>query len=206
MAAPQPSPPEMTRLLVGAPAVVDLQEEAIDCEVERVAGAEATLRPVSAADAAYIPTLGRSAGLVFEDGGTRVRIPGAVHRAEEEGLLRFAAGLGADLPRRRQTARVGVEMAVDLTPLTPAGEPAGDAMRLLTADVSLGGMGVRAAEWAPATQSPVRFSIELAAAPPVVGVARVMRVHDGIVGLQFSHIAPSDLAKLARVLIASRAA
>src|SRR4051794_3697996 len=46
--------------------VLDLEEEAIDCVVEAVADEEATIRPVSAADASYIPTLGRAAALVFE--------------------------------------------------------------------------------------------------------------------------------------------
>src|SRR3954467_2194106 len=59
----------MRRLAVSQPVVLDLEEEAIQCVVEATAGDEATLAPVAAADAGYIPSLGRTAALVFAAGG-----------------------------------------------------------------------------------------------------------------------------------------
>jgi hypothetical protein len=185
----------MRRLSPPQPVVLDLAEEAIECVVEAAAGDEATLRPLAAADAGYIPRLGRAAALVFAVDGRRGRVEGAVHRAAAEGMLRFLAGGGADLPARRQAARAGVELAVEV------GEPG---RRLRTTDVSLGGVGVRADDWAPAVGTTVPFALELPAAPPIRGTARVLRVGEGAAGLEFAVIAPEDRSRLAAFLIASR--
>jgi PilZ domain len=193
----------MHRLAATQPVVLDLEEEAIECVVERVAGDEATLAPVAAADAGYIPRLGRAAALVFSSGaGDRARVRGAVHRAAGEGRLRFVAGTGADLPRRRQAARAGVDLAVELAPIESE-EPA---RRLRTSDVSLGGLGVRLGDWALAEGALVRFALEPAAAPPIRGTARVMRTGAPAAGLVIEEMAPADRARLAALLIASRAA
>jgi hypothetical protein len=192
----------MLRLAPNQPVVLDLEEEAIDCVVEAVAGEEATIAPVAAADAGYIPSLGRAGALVFAGGGggERTRVRGAVRRAAGEGLLTFVAGGGADLPARRQAARAGVDLPVDLE---PAGEPP---RRLATSDVSIGGIGVRIAGWRPVGGEHVRFALELPAAPPIRGTARVLRVAAGVAGLAIEDIAPADRARLAAFLIASRAA
>jgi hypothetical protein len=185
----------MRRLSPSQPVVLDLAEEAIECVVEAVAGEEATLRPLTAADAAYIPSLGRAAALVFAVDGGRERLVGAVHRAAAEGTLRFAVGAGDGLPARRQAARTGVELDVEL------GEPG---RRLRTTDVSLGGLGVRAGDWAPPVGTTLTFALELPAAPAIRGTARVLRVGEGVAGLEFAAIAPADRAQLAAFLIASR--
>jgi PilZ domain-containing protein len=192
----------MRRLAAQQPVVLDLEEEAIECVVEAVAGDEATIAPVTAADAGYIPRLGRAAALVFAaaGGGARTRVRGAVHRAAGEGRLQFVAGGGADLPARRQAARAGVDLPVDLE---PEGEPA---RRLATTDVSIGGIGVRIAGWRPSGGEHVRFALELPAAPPIRGTARVLRVAEGVAGLAIEEIAPIDRARLAAFLIASSAA
>src|SRR5881398_738126 len=104
----------MRRLSPSQPVVLDLAEEAIECVVEAVDGEEATLRPIAAADAGYIPSLGRAAALVFKRDSRRGRVDGAIHPAAAEGRLRFVAGGGADLPARRQAARAGVELAVEV--------------------------------------------------------------------------------------------
>src|SRR3954467_12636336 len=75
----------MRRLSPPQPAVLDRAEEAIECVVDAVAGDEATLRPLAAADAGYIPRLGRAAALVFAVDGRRDRVEGAVHRAAARG-------------------------------------------------------------------------------------------------------------------------
>jgi PilZ domain len=191
----------MRRLAATQPVVLDLEEEAIECVVERVAGDEATLAPVAAADAGYIPRLGRAAALVFSSGaGERARVRGAVHRAAGEGRLRFVAGAGADLPRRRQAARAGVDLAVELV------ERDGPARRLRAHDVSIGGLGVRVGDWTPAEGALVGFALELPAAPAIRGTARVARVAGGAAGLEIAEIAPADRARLAAFLIARRAA
>src|SRR4051812_24005567 len=102
----------MRRLSPPQPVVLDLAEEAIEGVVAAVGGDEAALRPLAAADAGYIPRLGRAAALVFAVDGRRGRVEGAVHRAAAEGMLRFLAGGGADLPARRRLARAGVELEV----------------------------------------------------------------------------------------------
>jgi PilZ domain len=182
------------------PVVLDLDEEAIECVVEAVAAAETTIAPVVAADAAYIPSLGRAAALVFGSGAGRARVDGAVHRAAG-GRLRFVPGAGADLPARRQSARTGVELAVAVV------DPDGGAARhLMTSDVSLGGLGVRTEGWAPAVGDVVSVAIELPAAAAIHGTARVLRVGNGVAGLEFADIAPTDRGRLAAFLIASRAA
>ena len=193
----------MRRLSPSQPVVLDLEEEAIECVVSAVAGDEVTLAPVVAADAAYIPSLGRAAALVFgADGGAgRQRVEGAVHRAPAEGQLRFLAGAGADLPARRQTARAGVELTVEVTEAAAGSAP----RRLLTSDVSLGGVGVRAEGWAPERGAVVDLAIELPAAAPIRGTARVLRVASGVAGLAFADIAPAERGRLAAFLIASRA-
>ena len=193
----------MRRLAVSQPVVLDLEEEAIECLVAAVAGDEATLAPLTAADAGYIPRLGRAAALVFAgDGGGRTRVRGAVHRAAGEGRLRFVAGGGGELPARRQAARAGVELAAELEPVG-AGE---SARRLRTSDVSIGGIGVRVGDWAPEEGMLLRFALELPAAPAIRGIARVLRVGGGVAGLAITEIVPADRARLAAFLIASRAA
>jgi hypothetical protein len=196
----------MRRLTERQAAVLDLAEEAIECVVEAVAADEATLAPLSPADAAYIPRLGRAAALVFESSGRRVRLRGAVWRAAAEGRLRFVGGAGADLPARRQAPRAGAELPVEVTELDAGGAPAGPPRRLVTSDVSLGGLGVRAGAWAPRRDASVAFALELPAAPAIRGTARVLRVADGIVGLEIASVAPADRARLAAFLIAGRAA
>jgi hypothetical protein len=196
----------MRRLTAGRPVVLDLEEEAIDCRVVAAGDGDATLEPLAAADAAYIPSLGRAAALVFETTGGRARVSGAVSRGPEDGQLRFVAGGGADLPQRRQAARVDADLAVALTALTAGGEPAGEAQRLRTSDVSIAGIGVRVGGWALSVGDLVAFSLELPAAPPVAGTARVLRVAGGLAGLVLADIAPAERARLAAFLIARRAA
>jgi len=181
------------------PVVLDLEEEAIDCVVESVSATETTIAPVVAADAAYIPSLGRAAALVFGSGAGRGRLEGAVHRGGE-GRLRFVAGAGGDLPARRQTARTGIELDVVV-----GGPGGGDSRRLMTSDVSLGGLGVRTGEWAPAVGDVVSVAIELPAAAAILGSARVLRVAGGVAGLEFADIAATERGRLAAFLIASRA-
>ena len=194
----------MRQLLPSQSVVLDLAEEAIECVVEAVSGDEATVAPLAAADAGYIPRLGRAAALVFAalDGGERVRVRGAVHRAPAEGRLRFVAGGGSDLPTRRQAARAAVELETELEALDD-GEPP---RRVATTDVSIGGLGVRVGDWTLAEGTLLRFALELPAAPPIRGTARVLRVGGGVAGLAIAEIAPVERARLAAFLIASRAA
>jgi hypothetical protein len=197
----------MRRLAARQPVVLDLAEEAIDCVVAAVAADEATIAPVVAADAAYIPTLGRAAALVFESAGERVRIRGAVHRHREEDRLRFVAGGGAGLPARRQAARVEAELAVELTPVDAAGAPAGPQQRLRTCDVSIAGLGVRVEPGAAVAPGQLlAFRLALPAGPPIAGTACVLRVADGVAGLELQQVAPVDRARLAAFLIAGRVA
>ena len=189
----------MRGLSPSQPVVLDLEEEAIDCVVESVSATETTIAPVVAADAAYIPSLGRAAALVFGSGAGRGRLEGAVHRGGE-GRLRFVAGAGGDLPARRQTARTGIELDVVV-----GGPGGGDSRRLMTSDVSLGGLGVRTGEWAPAVGDVVSIAIELPAAAAILGSARVLRVAGGVAGLEFADIAATERGRLAAFLIASRA-
>jgi hypothetical protein len=192
----------MRRLAPRQPVVLDLEEEAIECTVVEIAGDEATIAPVAVADAGYIPRLGRAAALVFAapGGGERARVRGAVRRAPVEGRLEFVAGSGGGLPARCRAARAGVELPIDLE---PAGEPP---RRLVTTDVSIGGIGVRIAGWRPVGGEDVRFALELPAVPPIRGAARVLRVAEGIAGLAITEMAPADRTRLAAFLIASRAA
>ena len=193
----------MRRLAVTQPVVLDLEEEAIDCVVEAIAGDEATLATVATADAGYIPSLGRPAALVFAGpGGARARVRGAVHRAADKGRLRFVVGGGTDLAARRQAPRADVALEAELEPVD-AGAPA---RRVTTCDVSIGGIGVRVGDWAPAEGELLRFALELPAAPPIRGTAEVLRVAGGVAGLAIVDIAPADRARLAAFLIASRAA
>jgi hypothetical protein len=193
----------MHRLRDRQPVVLDLEEEAIECTVANVAGEEATLEPVSAADAGYIPSLGRAAALVFAgaDGG-RLRVAGAVRRGPDAGTLRFAAGAQTGLPARRRTPRTTVELPVAIS--SPAAS--GDVHRLVTCDVSPGGVGVRAEAWAPPVGELVALAIELPAAPPIRGSALVLRVEDGVTGLEWVELSLTDRARLAAFLIASRPA
>jgi hypothetical protein len=194
----------LRRLRDRQPVVLDLEEEAIECVVAEVAGDgdRATIEPLSAADAGYIPSLGRAAGLVFDDDGGRVRVRGAVRRGPSAGTLRFVAGAQSGLPARRRTARAAVELPIAIT--SAAGAPDAAVRRLVTCDVSLGGVGVRAADWA--VGEVVQVAIELPAAAPIRGTARVLRLEQGVAGLEFVEVGLTDRARLAAFLIASRAA
>lgn len=188
----------MRHLSITQPVVLDLEEEAIDCVVEAIAGEEATLAPLAAADAGYIPTLGRAAALVFTgDGGARARVRGAIYRGTGDARLRFVAGGGVDLPARRQAARAGVALEAELEPV----DASGPARRVATSDVSIGGLGVRVGDWAPTEGSVLRFALELPAAPSIRGTARVLRIAGGVAGLEIAEIAPADRARLAAFLI-----
>ncbi|MEA2229786.1 MAG: hypothetical protein QOF04_3416 [Solirubrobacteraceae bacterium] len=183
--------------------VLDVGEEAIDCRVAVAFAEQVTIEPVSAADASYIPSLGRAATLVFDVRGAKVRVPGAVRRGPLEGQLRFKAGGGEVLPRRRRAPRVGAEVAVEVTPLGEDGGPAGPPQRLQTSDVSLGGVGVRVGAWSAAVGAVVSLALELPG-PRMVATARVMRIDDGIAGLELTTVTPADRARLAAFLIAQR--
>jgi hypothetical protein len=182
---------------VGSAATLDLGEEAIHCRVVAVAGATATLAPLSPADAAYVPSLGRPAVLRFSGAaGERVRMRGVVRRAAEEGRLRFGARDPAGLPERRRTGRVAAELPLALEP-----GPGERRHGLVTCDVGLGGLGVRADGWVPPPGAVVGFELSLPSPPPVAGTARVLRVERGVAGLEFAHVAPGDRARLAAFLI-----
>ena len=189
----------------GADVVLDVGEEAIACRVNAVAGDEATLAPRTAADEAYIPSLGRPAVLVFDAGrGRRRRVAGAVRRGPATGGLRFAAGQGAGLPPRRRAARLGIDLAVELTLLDAGGAPAAPPRRLRASDVSLGGLGVRAEGWALPAGALLRHRLELPDPPPIEGTSRVLRVEGGVAGLELAEISPADRSRLAAFLIARR--
>jgi PilZ domain len=193
----------LRRLRDRQPVVLDLEEEAIECTVANVAGGEATLEPVSAADAGYIPSLGRAAALVFAgDDGGRVRVAGAVRRGPDAGTLRFAAGAQSGLPARRRTPRTTAELPIAISSAAPSAE----VHRLVACDVSLGGVGVRAEAWAPPVGELVAVAIELPAAAPIRGAARVLRVEDGVAGLEWVGLSLTERARLAAFLLASRAA
>jgi hypothetical protein len=192
----------MRRLSPSQPVVLDLEEEGIECVVEVVSGDEATLAPTAPADAAYIPSLGRAAALVFGAGASRARIRGAVMPGSEEGRLRFVAGRGAGLPARRQTARAGAALTVEVTTPDAPERP----LRLPSADISLGGVGVRREDWAPDVGTVVGVAIALPAAPAIRGTARVLRVTEEIAGLEFTDIAAVERGRLAAFLIATRGA
>lgn len=191
----------MHRLAAGRPVVLHLEEEEIGCLAEAVADGEATLVPRAAADAGYIPSLGRVALLIFEADGERLSVPGAVHPLDEPGRLRFTAGVSDDLPPRRQAARVGAELALEVTVLGDDGEPVGEPRSLMTTDVSLGGLGARVGDWDPPTGALVAFRLQLSVGPPISGTALLLRVADGVAGLELAHVTPENRARLAAFLI-----
>lgn len=191
----------MRRLKVGRPAILHLEEEEISCRAEAVADDGATLAPRAAADAGYIPSLGRAATLAFDADGERVRVTGAVRRAPEPGRLRFTAGEGHTVPQRRQAARVGIELALELTVLGDDGRPVGDPRTVMTTDVSLGGIGARIGDWALTPGALVAFGLELPTGPPIAGTALVLRAGDGDAGLELAHVTSEDRARLATFLI-----
>ena len=94
------------------PVVLDLEEEAIDCVVESVSATETTIAPVVAADAAYIPSLGRAAALVFGSGAGRGRAAGAVHRGARAGCDSWPAPAGTCPPAVRRRAPGSAEVVV----------------------------------------------------------------------------------------------
>jgi hypothetical protein len=195
----------LRRLLERQAVVLDVGEEAIDSRVAVVLPDQVTIEPVSVADASYIPRLGRAATLVFDIRGETVRVPGGVRRGPLEGQLRFRAGGGEALPRRRRAPRVGAAVVVAITPLREDGEPAGPPERLQTTDVSLGGMGVRVGSWSAAIGAAASVSVDLPGGP-MTGRARVMRLDHGVAGLELTHVTPADRARLAAFLIAQRVA
>ena len=203
--SPGTSDPDPLRgLAEGAAVVLDVGEEAIACRVDAAAGDEVTLAPRMAADAAYIPSLGRAAVLAFAAAGRRARVAGAVRPGPAPGVLRFAAGQDAGLPPRRRAARVGIELAVELTLLDAGGEQAAPPRRLRTSDLSLGGLGVRAEGWALPEGALLRHSLELPDPPPLRGTSRVLRAEGGVVGLELIGISAADRSRLASLLIAQR--
>jgi hypothetical protein len=201
MRSPPPDRELLAALAAGARAVVDVDEEAIECHVAGVAGGEVALAPLASADAAYIPSLGRAATLAFTASERRARVAGAVHRGPSAGELRFVAGGGADLPPRRREARATIELPVELTPLDAAGEPTAEPRRLVTTDVSLGGLGVHAPGWALADGALVRLMLELPQPPPLTATARVLRTAHDVAGLGLEHIAVAERARLAAFLL-----
>ena len=189
----------MRGLSPSQPVVLDLEEEAIDCVVESVSATETTIAPVVAADAAYIPSLGRAAALVFGSGAGRGRVDGAVHRGARAACDSWPAPAGTCPPavRRRAPGSSWRSSWSRAAAATRGG--------LMTSDVSLGGLGIRTEGWVPAVGDVVSVAIELPAAAAIRGTARVLRVAGGVAGLEFADIAATDRGRLAAFLIASRA-
>lgn len=193
-------------LAEGARVVLDVGEETIDCRVIAVGGDDATVAPVVAADTAYIPTLGRPAALVFAAGGRRTRVPGVVRPGPGAEALSFSPGGGSGLPPRRRAARVRDDLPVALTLLGAGDEPAEPPRRVRTIDLSVVGFGVRFAGPALPVRARLRFALELPDPPPIEGTVEVLRVADGLAGLEVVQIAPADRARLAAFLLGRRRA
>ncbi len=202
-ADPSPAQP-WRRATVGQVVVVDVGEETIECRVEAVADDGLTLAPLAEADAAYIPSLGRAATLLFSIPRRRVRTGGAVRPGDAPGRLTFAPGAAAGLPQRRRAARAGIELPVELTLLGDGGAPAGAPQALTTTDAGLGGLGVRVGAWSPPLGALLRLALTLPGGMEVTGTARVLRVEDGIAGLELDQMTPMDRTRLAALVLAGR--
>lgn len=197
----------MKRLLHNQVVTLAVGDETIECRVSGFVGGEVALTPEPSEDASKLPAASSGASLVFEHRGGLVMLRGALYRgAREEGALQFAATRRASdgSEQRRRNARLELALPVTLVVIDDKGRLTQDERRLVTFDVSVGGLGLRISDRVYSLGTLLRFELVPPGAAPLVGIARVVHVTGEVCGLQFEEVGPTDRVRLAGYLVGAQ--
>ncbi len=189
----------MKRLQHNQVVTLSVGDDTLACRVVGFVAGEVALVPVEPTPRS-LPLGSVSASLVFEFRGGLVQLLGSLYR--EESRLRFTVSDRARAgEQRRRAARLDLALPVTLTPLTDDARPSDAERRLLTFDVSLGGIGLRLDDGMYPSGTRLRFKLEPPGGEPVVGTAQVVHVAGEHCGLRFEEVAAADRVRLAGYLV-----
>ena len=195
----------MKRLIENQVVALSVGETAIDCRVAGLDGAEAQLLPLRPAEARLLPPASAGATIVFTHRGGLVMLRGAMYRAADG--FRFGQATrdtAAVAEQRRRAGRVEIALPASVTALGPDGTPVGDEQRLVTRDISIGGLALATGRLPLSSGSRLSFTVTLPDLTQVGGTGRVVRAASDMCGVQFEDIAPADRLKLAGFLVAEQ--
>ena len=191
----------MKRLHQDLIVAVSVGDTTVDCRVAGVSGGEASLEPLSASDVEPLPAASAAATLVFSHGGGLVMLRGAMYRVGG-GEIRFAESTRGPqvAEQRRKAARLPITLPATITRLDEHGTPVGEHRKLVTRDLSLGGLGLAMGVSPFAVGARVRVELVLADGGMLGGTGRVVRSAGELCGVEFEHLAPADRVRLAGFL------
>ena len=192
----------MKRLELNQDVTLGVGDDTLACRVMGFVAGAVALAPAEPTSRSF-PLGSACASLVFEFRGGLVQLLGSFHRVESS--LRFAASDRARAGEQRRTAaRLDLALPVTLTQLVDDTRPLDTERRLVTFDVSLGGIGLRLNDGVYPRGTLLRFELEPPGGEPVVGTARVVHVAGEHCGLRFEEVAPADRVRLAGYLVLAK--
>jgi hypothetical protein len=177
---------------------INLAHGPLDAVVAATSGDIAYLEidPARAPEAALRPA---RAEVAFLYDGRPIMLTGVADRAGREGLLAFQVQGRGQLPNKRATARLGIE----LTALVAVPDRSGSG-EVATIDVGAGG-ALLADRGLGRAGEPVELTIALPGTRDVVGASgHVARVSSVGTGVAFDEIEPGDVERLNRLVLSVR--
>ena len=195
----------MKRLQQDLIVAISVGSTTVDYRVAGVSGGEASLEPLSASDGELLPAASAAATLVFSHGGGLVMLRGAMYRVGRD-EIRFAESARAAqaAEQRRKAARLPITLPATMTRLDEQGALVGEQRKLVTRDLSLGGLGVATGVSGFPIGARLRFEIVLTDGVTLVGTGRVVRSAGELCGVEFEQLAPADRVRLAGFLAAQQ--
>jgi hypothetical protein len=184
---------------------VSVGDTTVDCRVAGLSGGEASLEALNASDGELLPAASAAATLVFSHGGGLVMLRGAMYRVGR-GEIRFAeSARGPQVAeQRRKAARLPIALPAMLARLDEHGALVGQQRKLVTRDLSLGGLAVATGLSGFPVGARLRFELVLTDGVTLAGTGRVVRSAGDLCGVEFEQLAPADRVRLAGFLAAQQ--
>jgi hypothetical protein len=184
---------------------VSVGNTTVDYRVDGVSGGEASLKPLNTSDGELLPAASAAATLVFSHAGGLVMLRGAMYRVGRD-EIRFAESgrVPQVAEQRRKAARLPITLPATLTGLDEQGAPVGDQRKLVTRDLSLGGLAVATGGSGFPIGARLHFELVLTDGATLAGTGRVVRSASELCGVEFEQLAPADRVRLAGFLAAQQ--
>jgi hypothetical protein len=169
--------------------------DVFDAQVIAIVGPTAALQPLDLSDLPRLPAVVRGSLVTYPTDGGLMALKGTLIHRRETGEVRFSVGDGIGLNRRSAT-RIKAEFRMRIGHMNSP-----EVMTGLSVDVSSDGVLARTPLRAQVGDD-LHVSIDIDAdAPPIRAVARVVRVGDGELAMQFGLDERTARSQLGRIIV-----